>query len=318
MCFGGESCWLQGGSISADGNLGLVKTNTVYSPYILGAISTNPGVLLGSKDGADNSTKRPLALSGKVPIKVITENGPIAIGDPITSSSIPGVGMKAAQPGRIIGYALQSYDSSNFTEIQKIDVFISLEFYIPGSNIDQNNTDTTTDSEIQITQQNSPINAFVSATLSALKDAVLEVKTLIVDILQVRRATVRETLEVQGSIQLRDRATGEIYCSYIESGEWIKTLGACDAPERKEAVSSSQSDTGAGGGEESIQTTDDVLQTTDDSILQPTVLEETLPTEEQTIEGETTNTTAEENTGAESDVGGTPTELEGNTELIEI
>lgn len=34
------------------------------------------------------------------------ENGPIAVGDPLTGSSLPGVAMKAARAGRIIGYAL--------------------------------------------------------------------------------------------------------------------------------------------------------------------------------------------------------------------
>lgn len=39
-------------------------------------------------------------------MKVTTINGDIASGDFITTSDIPGVGMKATEPGRVIGKAL--------------------------------------------------------------------------------------------------------------------------------------------------------------------------------------------------------------------
>jgi hypothetical protein len=39
-------------------------------------------------------------------VKVSTKNGDIQPGDYITTSDIPGVGMKATEPGRVIGKAL--------------------------------------------------------------------------------------------------------------------------------------------------------------------------------------------------------------------
>lgn len=61
-------------------------------------------MVLGEADG----TGKPVivGLAGRVPVKVTTQNGNISPGDYITTSDIPGVGMKATWPGRVIGKAL--------------------------------------------------------------------------------------------------------------------------------------------------------------------------------------------------------------------
>ncbi len=53
----------------------------------------------------------PVALSGRVPVIVSTENGPIKPGDYLTTSTIPGVAMKATKGGSIIGTAMAVFDS---------------------------------------------------------------------------------------------------------------------------------------------------------------------------------------------------------------
>jgi len=91
------------------------KARGPHSQLVAGVISTNPGVRLG---GAFDPTQeqwddnRPLlALAGRVPVKVTTENGPIAVGDLLVSSSKPGYAMRCANPrdatGMIIGKALE-------------------------------------------------------------------------------------------------------------------------------------------------------------------------------------------------------------------
>jgi hypothetical protein len=54
---------------------------------------------------------KPIALAGRVPCKVSTENGPIKAGDLLTTSSTPGHAMKANEPwrGGIIGTALEDF-----------------------------------------------------------------------------------------------------------------------------------------------------------------------------------------------------------------
>lgn len=97
---------LQAGDVVVfgDGDQQVKKsTGETYDDRIAGVVSTRPGFLAGNSKPGDS----PIALSGRVPTRVNTENGAITIGDPLTTSSTPGVAMKATEPGPIVGYALQ-------------------------------------------------------------------------------------------------------------------------------------------------------------------------------------------------------------------
>lgn len=95
------------------------RSSQPYDPMLVGVVSTNPGLLFdhgqtslsGDNSGRISETQTIVALTGRVPVKVSIENGPIQIGDPITSSSQTGRGMKAIQAGKIIGYALEAASS---------------------------------------------------------------------------------------------------------------------------------------------------------------------------------------------------------------
>ena len=98
-------------------------SDSPYDDKLIGVVSTEPGmaikgsaVILGPGKQA-SSTEEPLvALVGRVPVKVSLENGPISVGDYLTSaSSTRGAAMKATGPGRVIGIALESFDGSNST-----------------------------------------------------------------------------------------------------------------------------------------------------------------------------------------------------------
>ncbi len=79
-----------------------------YDNDLMGVVSTTPYEVGGADDGHSVI----LALTGRVPVKVSLENGPIEPGDYLTSSSTPGVAMKATKPGEIIGTALEAYDGT--------------------------------------------------------------------------------------------------------------------------------------------------------------------------------------------------------------
>lgn len=91
------------------------KTRSPYSTMIAGIISTSPGITLGNNFDAKADKwedNRPmLALAGRVPVKVTTENGPIQIGDLLVSSSTPGYAMRCSDRvmcvGATIGKALE-------------------------------------------------------------------------------------------------------------------------------------------------------------------------------------------------------------------
>jgi hypothetical protein len=76
-------------------------TDKPYSLYIAGVISENPSVLLN-----DASQGYPVALAGRVKVKVKPSNELIKSGDFLTTSDVVGKAQKATQPGPVIGYAL--------------------------------------------------------------------------------------------------------------------------------------------------------------------------------------------------------------------
>jgi hypothetical protein len=55
------------------------------------------------------------------------------VGDPLTSSRIPGAAMKATKAGQIIGYAMQS---SAAAKDGKLLVWLQLGMYIPQATLD--------------------------------------------------------------------------------------------------------------------------------------------------------------------------------------
>ncbi|MGI5841410.1 MAG: beta strand repeat-containing protein [Patescibacteria group bacterium] len=88
------------------------KADKPYDQLSIGFVSTNPGQLLGS-----GNPGKPIALSGRVPVKVFTtENKSISHGDYITSSYLPGIASKAYKAGSVLGKALDKTTNwSSFT-----------------------------------------------------------------------------------------------------------------------------------------------------------------------------------------------------------
>jgi len=106
---------------------------------LIGVISTDPGALLGGFVGKQFKDEHQVAvaLSGRVPVHVTTENGDIAIGDYLTISSQPGIARKANDGEQAIGYALEPFPSEDAPlrpakrdsagQVGDIQVFIQLE-----------------------------------------------------------------------------------------------------------------------------------------------------------------------------------------------
>ena len=93
---------------------------------VMGVISTNPGQVLN--DGSMTNPV-PVALAGRVPVNVSTANGPIQVGDYLTSSTIPGVAVKATGSGQVIGTAMEDDSDSNTSDITQITMFIKNTYY---------------------------------------------------------------------------------------------------------------------------------------------------------------------------------------------
>ena len=105
----------------------LAKTDAAYKDNIIGVVSTSPTQTIGKGIIEYSQNPQPIALVGRVPVKVSTEGGDIAPGDPLTSSSVPGVAMKATESGPIVGKALEAYSGA---DMGKILVFVSVGWYV--------------------------------------------------------------------------------------------------------------------------------------------------------------------------------------------
>jgi len=83
----------------------LSLSQTPYSTLVAGIYSTQPGVVASQHrvDEALPNNEVPLAVIGIVPCKVTAENGPIAAGDLLVTSSTPGYAMKGTDRGRLVG-----------------------------------------------------------------------------------------------------------------------------------------------------------------------------------------------------------------------
>ncbi len=100
-----------GDVVSLDSTLktGVKKSSGVHGEHAIGIVSTRPGSLIGGVN-REGVGAVPVALSGRVPVKVTTENGSIHAGDYLALSSTPGVATKSIGAGLVIGEAMESYE----------------------------------------------------------------------------------------------------------------------------------------------------------------------------------------------------------------
>lgn len=115
----------------ADGDIvtvsnGVYKlSSTEYDPNIVGVIVENPAVAINLDP--DGKTY-PLISAGTTEVNVTTTNGVIKKNDKITTSKIPGKGMRATQSGLVVGDALEGYSEKNPKKVGKILVNLSARY----------------------------------------------------------------------------------------------------------------------------------------------------------------------------------------------
>ena len=111
------------------GDAAVSLSRTPYDQKILGVVTTNPGIVMDNNlvdlnfnAASRNSPDKPaVALAGRIPVNVSTKNGPILVGDGITSSEIAGVGVKSLQAGQIVAKALNNFDCTTDGAVKETD-----------------------------------------------------------------------------------------------------------------------------------------------------------------------------------------------------
>lgn len=108
----------------------LERSGEPYSTLVAGVYATKPGVVL-SEDPLDREKaglQIPLGVLGVIPTKVCAENGPIAVGDLLVTSSRPGYAMRGSRErlsfGMVIGKAMEAWPG---TGCGTIDVLVNVK-----------------------------------------------------------------------------------------------------------------------------------------------------------------------------------------------
>ncbi len=158
--------------------------------YVRKATSTTKdrivGIMTNSFVGDDGKMKTGNLPSGKQgsmadlgsfpAVKVTNENGAVEIGDLITVSSRPGIGMKATQAGTTVGVALQAYDQAN---VGTIKAFIRLDNVYHGSS-----TTSTTLAQSPNTADGTTVTSPLSSTITLGTPSFVSGRTELTDALK--------------------------------------------------------------------------------------------------------------------------------------
>ena len=178
---------------------------TSYDKNVIGVVSTAPHLTMGMEIAGENAIR--MTLNGRVPVKISTENGAIQIGDYLTSSSQPGVAMKATKAGRVIGIALESYQSE---KTGNIIIFINPHWLGNDLAVEQNGSGQI----VQIDPNQ------LKTTLATLGLVVNERGVLEAEVFKAKKIVTEE-------FEMLDKTTNDTYCIWIENGEWRKEKRGC-------------------------------------------------------------------------------------------
>jgi hypothetical protein len=207
-----------GDVVSVDGllNAGVKKSSKAYDSGTLGIVSTKPGQVLGD-DSLVNAAGRPviLALSGRVPVNVSMENGPIKAGDYLTASSTPGYAMKATEPGQMIGKALEDFSVNDPNGKGKVMTFANLTYANPNTGVSGNGNvqgSTMNASDMNVSGTTATQNLSVAGT-ATVKNLIVGTMTTTKELNVTGNATFGGDINLSGVGQSRNAITKKFKAS---------------------------------------------------------------------------------------------------------
>ncbi len=115
----------------------LVKSTAPYQNNVIGIVSDNFGDFTSAGYNINsNDNPLPVALSGRVPVKVASNSQSIHAGDYVTTSAEAGRAMKAQDTGRVVGTALEDWTPNNGKET--VMVYVNNTFYMANNPLNGN------------------------------------------------------------------------------------------------------------------------------------------------------------------------------------
>ena len=137
-------------SIDEEGDTKVRLSRGVTDNNLFGVVSTASREVLGNED----STTIRVATTGRVPVTINTENGPIKPGDYITSSSVIGVGAKMKATGMTVGRAVSAFDGVGTSTVM---VAIQPQYYNGAGFATNSEYDTADDDGLALLSLSNPI-----------------------------------------------------------------------------------------------------------------------------------------------------------------
>lgn len=126
---------VRAGSIISSTSKGFFLSRKLYDNNVIGVVSDKPAISFDITQVGSKVKRYQVVTVGTVGINVSTMNGAVKKGDLVTSSIIPGVGMKATRTGFVLGTALDNMTSSNPQEVKKVNVVLNLRTVSSASTI---------------------------------------------------------------------------------------------------------------------------------------------------------------------------------------
>ncbi len=114
---------LEDGDIVSIVNDAYALSRAPYDDAVLGVVSADPVIVVGGSEGGV-----PVVTSGQAMVRVSTVNGPIESGDYVTTSAIPGIGMRADAFGKVVGIALARFNAASRDALGRIPVAVSVQY----------------------------------------------------------------------------------------------------------------------------------------------------------------------------------------------
>lgn len=118
---------IKDGSLLSSSGTGVVLSTIPYDGQILGVVARDAGIIIASDDVSENAV--PVISNGQVYVLVSSQDGEIKRGDMLTSSTNPGVAVKANKSGYVLGYAMEDYADPDGTKVGKIVINLNLHYY---------------------------------------------------------------------------------------------------------------------------------------------------------------------------------------------
>ena len=123
------------GDIISYGGGSYSPSSKPYDSSMFGVIVDNPSI---SFEDLNLSQSKLVTSVGEVLVNVSNLNGDIKEGDYITSSSIPGVGMKAQESGQVLGVALEDFIPGENEKVGQIYVLLDIKTGFSSNTISDN------------------------------------------------------------------------------------------------------------------------------------------------------------------------------------